>query len=101
MKNKQKFAYIQDLDSSRDVVKRMVNKNSRIKTIYSLLRNQSKLNMIGDYPMISWIAKEVNKKFCVCPLDIARALNSATDGEFKNIHSDNDLIKGIYAQFKS
>lgn len=89
-----------DLDVALPILKKLVKENTRLTTIYKELRHQSRFQSIGDYPIISWIARQVSKLRPVSVSEVTKLLKTADDGEFQKIHQDNDLVTGIYAQFK-
>lgn len=90
-----------DLNSATDLVLKMVAQNARLKTIYNVLRAQSRYLLIGDYPLISFIIRAVSQKRKVTAVEITKVLKQSIDGEFKNMHRDNDLVTGIYGVFGS
>lgn len=90
-----------DFNSATELISKMAAQNVRIKTAYNVLRAQSRYLLIGDYPLICFIVRIVSQKRKVTAVEITRALKQSIDGEFKNIHRDNDLVTGIYSGFES
>lgn len=90
-----------DLDVALPVLKKMIKEKARLTTIYKELRKQTRFQCIGDYPMISWIARETSNIRPVSIKEVSKLLKSADDGEFQKLHQDNDLVTGICAWFGS
>lgn len=87
-----------DLKISEPIIRKMAKDKAKISTIYKLLRSQGRFQSIGDYPVVSWIVRTVGTIREVTRIEITKTLKIAIDGEFKNIHSNNEIVTQVYAQ---
>lgn len=96
--NQRNFYIVQDLKTSEVLIRKMLNNNCRLITIYKFLRAEARWISIGDFPLICIIVKTANKSNKrITKISATRLLNDAKDGEFKKVRPTSELISQLCA----
>lgn len=90
-----------NLELAKETIKKMTDKKLKLTTIYKNLRKQSRFVLIGDYPLIAQVARTAGTFRKLTPREITNVLRIAVDQEFQNVHSDNEIVMQLYAQFRT
>lgn len=87
-----------DLQTEQNNVKKLLENTGTLKSIYKELRNKSRFQFIGDYPMIAFIcgiARELGVK--LSRKSVVEVLKIAQDGEFKKVREDSQIVRQLCA----
>lgn len=95
--NKFNYYSVQDLSFSRQIIKTMLTKRKKLKTIYTFLRNEARWDSIGDYPLISFICKVAKENgYDIKQAEIRNMFRKTT--EFEKVKQNSEIILQVYAQ---
>lgn len=94
--NKFNYYPFQDLSFSRPIIKKMIERKKRLKTIFIFLRNEARWDAIGDYPLISFVCAVAKENgYGVKPKEVRNIFRKTP--EFKKIQQNNEIILQVCA----